>query len=149
MLKVGSRARRIPLNDTARKQFVRAIRRAHYLGSTKPHHFLFPKRVRTGVYDPDQPASASWLRKQWEKLRERSGLEWIRPHDLRHQAITRMLEGGTDEETAKAVAGHISENILSVYSHVRMRAKKAATSILEPRAFRATNLGHRAVASRK
>ena len=133
MVKNEYRARRIPLNDTALRQFRRALERARWLGSTLPTDYLFPFRVKRGMYDPTKPASASWIRAQWKKLRESSGLPWIRPHDLRHQAVTRMLEAGVNEDAVRSVAGHVSQDILRRYSHQRYKAKRDAVSVLDPR----------------
>jgi integrase len=47
-------------------------------------------------------------------------------HDLRHQAITEMAEGGASDATMMAVAGHMSRRMLEHYSHVRMAAKRQA-----------------------
>ncbi len=130
MVKNEYRARRIPLNEIARKQFVRVMERAQYLGSVLPEDYVFPLRVKTGLYDPTKPASPSWLQKQWGKLRRVSGLPWVRPHDLRHQAITRMLEFGINEDAVRSVAGHVSQDILRRYSHQRYAAKRVAVDVL-------------------
>ena len=130
MVKNEYRARRIPLNSTALLQFRRALARARYLGSVHPTDYVFPLRVRTGCYDPTRPASASWLRKQWGKLRAISGLPWVRPHDMRHQAITKMLESDANEDAVRSVAGHVSQDILRRYSHQRYAAKRVCVDIL-------------------
>ncbi len=130
MVKNEYRARRIPLNETAAKQMRRAVERAHYIGCTQPTDHIFPLRVKPGLYDPSRPASPSWLRKQWEILREVSGLPWVRPHDMRHQAVTKMLELGVNEDAVRSVAGHVSQDILRRYSHQRYAAKRAAVDAL-------------------
>lgn len=130
MVKNAFRARRIPLNAEAFKMFRRVLERAQFLGSSQPTDYIFPLRVKTGLYDPTRPASASWLRKQWEALREVSDLPWVRPHDMRHQAITRMLEHNISEDAVRSVAGHVSQDILRRYSHQRYAAKRIAVDIL-------------------
>ena len=50
----------------------------------------------------------------------------LRFHDLRHQAITELTEGGASDATLMALAGHMSREMLEHYSHVRMAAKRAA-----------------------
>ena len=133
LVKNEYRARRIPLNSTVQQHFRLALRRAAQLGSRQPDDYLFPIRIKKGLYDPTKPASSSWLRNQWGKLRATSGITWVRPHDLRHQAITRMLEAGVNEDAVRSVAGHVSQDILRRYSHQRYRAKAQAVSVLDRR----------------
>lgn len=129
------RARPTPLNEIALKQVERALKRAYKLGATHPDHYLFPFRVNRGAYDVTRPASASFIYKQWNRLvgtaLERGIIShWIRPHDLRHQIITTMLENGESEQTVMSLAGHVSRNMLQHYSHTRIQAKYAAVSAL-------------------
>jgi len=130
MVKNEYRARVIPLNEVAAKQMRRAVDRARYIGCNQPEDHVFPLRKKTGLYDPAKPASPSWLRKQWNELRRVSGLPWVRPHDLRHQAVTRMLELGLPEDAVRSVAGHVSQDILRRYSHQRYAAKRVAVDAL-------------------
>lgn len=92
-------------------------------------------RVKRNCYDPKRPASRYWIRANFDKLRIKAELPWLRPHDLRHQVITRMLESGAPEKTVMAVAGHISKQMLDHYSHIRMEAKMAVVNAIEPRHF--------------
>lgn len=130
MVKNEYRARRIPLNEIAAKQMRRAVDRAHYIGCTHPTDYIFPLRVKPGLYDPSKPASPSWVRKQWQILRKLSGLPWVRPHDMRHLAVTRMLEMGANEDAVRSVAGHVSQDILRRYSHQRYAAKRVVVDML-------------------
>ncbi|GEM_PF-4495512 len=63
----------------------------------------------------------------WQKLK---------PHDLRHQVITRMLECGAPDETVMAITGQISRQTLKHYSHIRMEAKMSVVNAIEPRHWR-------------
>lgn len=54
----------------------------------------------------------------------------LRFHDLRHQAITELSEGGASDATMMAVSGHLSKRMLEHYSHVRMAAKRTAVDAL-------------------
>lgn len=130
------RGRLIPLNATAAKQFDRAVRRANKLGCTSREHFLFPFRVKRNSYDPTRPASRYWLRSSFNKLRVAADMPDLRPHDLRHQAITRMLETGAPENTVMSIAGHVSKQMLDHYSHTRIDAKMAVVRAVEPGSFR-------------
>lgn len=130
--KNGERGRVIALNDTALSAIKQCIERAAALGSCLPHHYLFPKRITTGYWNPDKPASPAWLSKRWKALREAAGLPWLTPHCLRHQAITRLLEFGTPPETVRNIAGHVSEQMMRHYSHTRLAASAKALDAIDP-----------------
>jgi integrase len=209
------RMRRIPLNDTGRKQMERLLLRAHELHSCQPDHYLFPFRERdTKRYNPEKPASPYWIYYQWGKLvdaavstcicghrrqehahapgaaippreahtppqnaqeRRRLGDPGVgdsgnstpareartppqnaqqrrmfgdpgsgrcnscgervcrqfkpsisfrpKPHNLRHQIITRMLEDGHPEETVREICGHVRREMMLHYSHARLEKK--------------------------
>jgi integrase len=63
--------------------------------------------------------------------RSAAPLRGLRFHDLRHQAITEMAEGGASDATMTALAGHMSRRMLEHYSHVRMAAKRTVLDKLE------------------
>ena len=73
----------------------------------------------------------SWQR-AWRKiLKDAGGLKY-RWHDLRHTFVTRLAENpNVSEETIRALAGHVSKEMLQRYSHIRVRAKKEAILALE------------------
>jgi hypothetical protein len=55
-----------------------------------------------------------------------------RPHDMRHTFISRLAENpNVSEQTIKALAGHVSRQMLERYSHIRSQAKQAAIKALE------------------
>lgn len=129
------RARVIPLNERGWTQLDRIIARAARCGSKLPEHYIFPLRTRSGKnpeYDPTRPASESFLRKQWDKMRKEAGFPWLRPHDMRHQIITKLLENGVPEQTVMSIAGHVSREMLEHYSHQRVDAKMRALDIIDP-----------------
>ena len=57
-------------------------------------------------------------------------MKGFRFHDLRHQAITELVEAGTTDSTPQALAEYLSHRMLEHSSHVRMEAKKAAVAKL-------------------
>lgn len=124
------RPRRIELNEEALHACRRAVERAARLGSYQPHHYLFPFRVNRRLWDPNRRASKSWLRKQSKKLRERTGVEHLRPHNFRHQAVTEMLERGAPEHAVIATAGWVSRKMIEHYYHGRRDVIRAAVSLL-------------------
>ena len=71
----------------------------------------------------------SW-RKAW-RIASKAGVRY-RPHDMRHTFISRLAENpGVSVQTIKALAGHVSRQMLERYSHIRSEAKQAAIEALE------------------
>ena len=130
-VKNSSRPRKIALNRTARWAVEQCYKRALHLGACEPDHYLFPFREKRGVYDPKRPAGKTFLRKSWAKLREVSGQATITPYTFRHQCITRLLENGVQPETVRAIAGHVTPQMMEYYSHQRCETKYAAVMAIE------------------
>jgi integrase len=128
------RDRALPLNDEALWAVTELHRRAREKGSISPHHYLLPRRarVRGDGWDPLTP-TRSWKR-AWQSLRVAAGLPHLRMYDLRHHAITRLLEDpGISDRTVIELAGHVSTRMLDIYSHQRVGAKIAAVAALSSR----------------
>ena len=121
------RARPIPLNDEALYAAKLALARARRLGAFTPEHYVFPFRVKRGFYDPTR--YQAHFKTGWIALRKMADLPGFRMYDLRHHAITAMLENpDVSEETVETVAGHISRRMKKRYSHVRIEACRAAVA---------------------
>lgn len=137
-MKNPHRQRRIPLNERGQIQMERLLHRARSLGSTAPEHYLFPFRdMRSKLHDPTRPASESWLRHQWKRMVseavQRGAIPFpIKPHNLRHQIITKLLEDGQPEEVVRAIAGHVSRKMMEHYSHSRIQRKFQALDAINP-----------------
>jgi integrase len=145
----------IPLNGDAVAALARLRQRAEALGSGEPEHFVFPACERNQI-DPNRPQTTwrtAW-RSLVEETAKRAGDaaekgeetggnvgeagkraraafigesgQRLRFHDLRHQAITELAEGGAPDATVMALAGHMSREMLEHYSHVRLAAKRRA-----------------------
>jgi integrase len=112
--------RPIPLNKTAYKQFDRLVQRAIELGASEPEHYIFPFRVKRNLYDVTRPASRSFIRTAFTRMREAAGIPWLTPHNLRFQCVTKMVEAGIDEETVVKVAGWRNRKMLSHYARPRL-----------------------------
>lgn len=125
------RERGIPLNEDALWAARQLVERATEMGATEPEHYLLPHRAAAlgGKPDPCHP-SGGW-RTAWCALRKAAGLLTLRPYDLRHHAITRMLEHPEiSERTVIELAGHVSGKMLARYSHLRAAARREAVDAL-------------------
>lgn len=142
-VKNNARPRKIPLNDSARWAFEKCYQRALELGCCRADHYLFPLRVGKKTYDPTRPASRSWLRKAWLRLREATGFATLSPHDLRHLCITRMLEAGVEPEIVRSVAGHVSQHMMEYYSHIRIERKADALDRIDSGSTRGNSASRR------
>jgi site-specific recombinase XerD len=125
------RVRDLPLNEPAAWAMKQLLAIAKTKGVVLPEHYLMPHRAPDGLqgFDPSRPIST--FRGAWEKLREAAGLPHLRMYDLRHNAITKLLEDGdVPERVVIDLAGHVSRAMLQRYSHIRMRAKREAVDSL-------------------
>jgi len=55
-----------------------------------------------------------------------AGLDGLRFRDLRHHAAMELTELGLSDKTVMSIAGHVSREMLSHYSHIRFQAKRNA-----------------------
>jgi integrase len=55
----------------------------------------------------------------WEGARRRAGLDDLRFHDLRHEAVSRLVEAGLSDQEVAAISGHKSMQMLRRYTHLR------------------------------
>jgi len=104
-----------------------------------PDSFLFPYH-KVGLagnsrlpvlYDVDLTRPMGSWRKAWRIACKAAGVRY-RPHDMRHTFISRLAENpNVSEQTIKALAGHVSRQMLERYSHIRSQAKEAAIHALE------------------
>jgi hypothetical protein len=65
------------------------------------------------------------LKTSWTNLRKKSGVRG-RWHDNRHTLITELAESSAVDQTIMDIAGHVSKQMLSHYSHIRTEAKRDA-----------------------
>ena len=104
-----------------------------------PETFVFPfhqvgigGNSRTvGIHDLDLMRPMGSWRKAWLAACKRAGVRY-RWHDLRHTFVSRLAENpNVSEQTIRALAGHVSRQILEHYRHIRSQAKLAAIRCLE------------------
>jgi integrase len=111
--KTRNRSRIFPLNVTAMWAIERLPDRAKELGATKAEHYLIPNRVSGKAHDPTKPPTRWGWRTAWRTLTAECGLKGLRPHDLRHTAITKLAEStDASEQTIMSIAGHVSVEML-------------------------------------
>lgn len=128
------RIRSIPLNPTAfwaAQQIVNRYRKACRRARIEPNADHYPL-YHNG---PDFTRPITSWKKAWWALRRAAGLEQIRMYDLRHHALTRLLENpDISEQTIKDIAGQVSKKMIDRYSHIRLKAKRDAVEALERKA---------------
>jgi integrase len=131
--------RRILLNNRATEAMKKWAER---FPSHEPNHFVFASE-RYGmknnlmtehmVYntDPTKPMG-SW-KKAWNSACAKAKVK-CRFHDLRHTAVTRMLEGGVPFNTVAVILGWSASNtvlMIRKYNHLFDRNMMAAVTCLE------------------
>jgi integrase len=123
------RIRVIPLHSTAWAALEYLIERAKKLGAREPYHYVMPFRLAVGNFDPNRPA-LGW-RSALRQMLHAADIR-ISAYSFRHHAITKLLENpDVSEETAEALAGHISHRMKKRYSHTRIEVRRAAVEALE------------------
>lgn len=110
-----------------------------YFPGATSDSFLFPfhcigiggdDRLVT-IYGADLAKPMGSWRKGWLEACKRACVRY-RWHDLRHSFVTRLAERPeVSEQTIRALAGHVSNQMLQHYSHIRSQAKQAAIAALE------------------
>jgi integrase len=63
--------------------------------------------------------SANAFRLAWERLKRRAGIEGLRFHDLRHEAVSRFFELGLNVPEVAMISGHRDARMLFRYTHPR------------------------------
>ncbi|MDO8290602.1 MAG: site-specific integrase [Parvibaculum sp.] len=65
------------------------------------------------------PTTKSAVNQAWLHLRVRAGSPDLRFHDLRHEAVTRLLERGLNVIEVSTISGHKELRMLQRYSHLK------------------------------
>jgi integrase len=55
----------------------------------------------------------------WQRIVKQLGIVDFRFHDLRHEAVSRLVEAGLSDQEVAAISGHKSMQILKRYTHLR------------------------------
>ena len=109
-------ARRVLLEQKAASRFKR------------PEDLVFPTAVGTA----ERPAD--WARREFLPARERAKLrDTLRLHDLRHYAVSRLIEQGANILLVSKVAGHSKPAVtLNVYAHLFTEGLAEAAERFDP-----------------
>ena len=65
--------------------------------------------------------TVSGFESSWQKFKQKEGLQDLRFHDLRHEAISRIFEKGFNPMEVSSLSGHKSLLILRKYTHYNLR----------------------------
>jgi len=79
--------------------------------STDATQVLARQRQRNDTTSPF-PVTSNGFRLAWERLRGRAGLSDLRFHELRHEAISRLLELGLNIPKVAVISGHKDPRML-------------------------------------
>jgi integrase len=102
-----------------------AIRKVLCGKQWKENNFVFPTSVGTAM-------NQSNMRKLFLKVLEKSNIEPIRFHDLRHVAASIMLNYGIPLLAVSAILGHAqSSTTLNMYGHQFEESEKQAALIID------------------
>ncbi|MCP4453589.1 MAG: site-specific integrase [Planctomycetes bacterium] len=59
------------------------------------------------------------FRPAWRRALKRADITGLRFHDLRHEAVSRLVEAGLGDQEVAAISGHKSMQMLRRYTHLR------------------------------
>jgi integrase len=90
----------------------------------QPHYFLWPRRVRKNLYDPERPMGETGLRKIFEEVRAAAELPWFPFNGFRHTSLTRLAELGAPEHLMERRAGHIGRKMMRRYVQIGEQAQR-------------------------
>jgi integrase len=104
-------ARTVPLTQHAKAMFAVAI-----ANPARPRdcNLIFAGEPgRDGIRRPYQ------FNKIWSRIKASLGIKDLRFHDLRHEAVSRLVEAGLSDQEVSAISGHKSMQMLKRYTHLR------------------------------
>ncbi len=104
-------ARIVPLTKAATKTFVQAI-----------NNPIRPKKtdlIFFGTPDSEGHCKPYVYSRIWREIKARVGMADLHFHDLRHEAVSRLVEMGLSDQEVSAISGHKSMQMLKRYTHLR------------------------------
>jgi len=103
--------RTVPLTQQATSLFAEAL--------TNPVRPKDCALVFFGEPGRDEKRRPYNFNKVWLDIKERAGFKELRFHDLRHEAVSRLVEAGLSDQEVAAISGHKSMQMLKRYTHLR------------------------------
>ncbi|MES2349210.1 MAG: site-specific integrase [Pseudomonadota bacterium] len=104
-------ARTVPLSTAATAALTSAI--SNPLRPKETDLVFFGEPGRDGKRRPYQ------FTKIWGDIKEMVGIDDLHFHDLRHEAVSRLVEGGLSDQEVASISGHKSMQMLRRYTHLR------------------------------
>lgn len=125
----GSKQRRIPIGRSAVSWLLRyqAARRVLLAGRES-------QRLFVGYLG--RPLSRQNVWAILKRAAEKSGIEGVSPHVLRHSFATHLLEHGADTRSVQAMLGHSDLATTQIYTHVTSERIRSVYERHHPRAKR-------------
>ena len=59
------------------------------------------------------------IRLAWPRLTKRAGIQDLRFHDLRHEAVSQFFEQGLTSSEVASISGHKDPRMLAKYTHIK------------------------------
>ncbi|EKO3576822.1 site-specific integrase [Vibrio metschnikovii] len=103
--------RTVPLSLLALKSFKQAI--------NNPVRPIDTDLIFFGEPSKDGKRRPYNFNKVWMKIKAKIGLKDFKFHDLRHESVSRLVEGGLSDQQVAAISGHKSMQMLRRYTHLR------------------------------
>ncbi|HEJ1105646.1 TPA: site-specific integrase [Pseudomonas aeruginosa] len=105
-------SRTVPLTQAAAQAFKDALE--------NPIRPIDTNLIFFGEPGKDEKRRPYVFSKVWNEMKKQLGMTDLRFHDLRHEAVSRLVESGqlTDQQVA-AISGHKSMQMLKRYTHLR------------------------------
>jgi integrase len=120
----------VPLNDEVYEALFK--HREWYIkkfGEIQDEWYVFPWGR---PYPSDPTRHITSFKTAWKTVKKKAKVRG-RWHDNRHTLITELAEAGAGDETIMQIAGHIDRQMLTHYSHIRMKAKREALAAVATR----------------
>ena len=104
-------SRTVPLTRSATDVFRAALN--HPIRPLDTDLLFWGEPGRDGIRRPYE------FRPAWSRILKKAGIEGLRFHDLRHEAVSRLVEAGLGDQEVSAISGHKSMQMLKRYTHLR------------------------------
>lgn len=104
-------SRTVPLTNEATRLFRQAL--------ANPIRPIDTDLVFFGEPGKDGKRRAYQFNPAWTRIKKNTGILDFRFHDLRHEAVSRLVEAGLSDQEVSAISGHKSMQMLKRYTHLR------------------------------